>query len=326
MKKTLILPFLFIFFACSIADSQKDIVPIISFEGQKLPVSKDAIDCRFIKLETTSDNIIGTVNQVEIIDKRIFILDNSFGKKLLAFDTEGQFLHQIGKPGNGPGEYIYPIKFFINKNDQKIILVDGRRNRFNYYDLNTYQYISSKAIPFNFSDLVFRKDGSIVWFLYTGIKGQHDRTKYHVKITDKDFNDLTFLYPANFTSPYMQTMGSPLTELKDRLYVHHTYFPTIYEITQDNLLKTIYEIAVPPHHFVTEEYIKELEEKEGEKYCNTIFESDYVSAYSFQESSTHINITYTANKKPYLGFYDKTAKTSCKYTKTGLLPPFLPMD
>ena len=313
MNKYLIIPFLFILTACGRQNVNDIIAPVVFLEKNDLTISEESIDCEFIPLETTLDNLIGGINQVEVVDSFIFILDNIYGKKMLVFNERGKFIAQIGKYGGGPGEYVLPAKFFINKSEQKIIIADGRRNRFLYYNLNDYQYISSKEIPFNFSDLTFTDNGKIVWFMYTGATLPNTRAKYHVKITTGDFQDIAGLYPIDFVSSTIQVMGGPIYEYDNRIFVHHAYFPTVYEVTSSNTLKPVYELSSPPHRFPTVDYLKGLEEKEDAEYWKTLSVDNYISAYNLQETKDYICITYFIKNKAHIGFYNKNTKASCKF-------------
>lgn len=57
-----------------------------------------------IALESTPDSIIGEIIAATLIQDHWFVLDG-FSGKVLKFTFDGQFVQQIGRQGQGPGEY-----------------------------------------------------------------------------------------------------------------------------------------------------------------------------------------------------------------------------
>jgi len=57
------------------------------------------------------------------------------------FDRDGHFIRQIGKVGMGPGEYVYPDDFTIDKENKIIYILDERKRQINKYYLNTGLFI-----------------------------------------------------------------------------------------------------------------------------------------------------------------------------------------
>lgn len=64
-----------------------------------------------VKLETGDASLIGEIRQVEITKDRIYILDNK--SRILVFDFNGTYLYDIGRRGNGPGEYQHISAFYV---------------------------------------------------------------------------------------------------------------------------------------------------------------------------------------------------------------------
>lgn len=69
----------------------------------------------------------------------IYVLDSG-DSKVTKFADQGQFLLQIGGPGQGPGEFSLPNLFTVI--NDKIIVSEGRSGRVQYFDLSG-KYISS---------------------------------------------------------------------------------------------------------------------------------------------------------------------------------------
>ncbi len=90
--------------------------------NEKNPEYEDVFkETSIIKLETNKNCLVSEISEMEIYDDKILILDWKLNA-LYVFNTEGKFLQQLGQIGRGPGEYIRPRYFFVNK-DEKIVKV-----------------------------------------------------------------------------------------------------------------------------------------------------------------------------------------------------------
>lgn len=85
---------------------------------------------KLIPLETSDNNLIETVDAIQVIDDYIFILDKSY-KRLYCFDKDGKYIRRIGSVGSGPGEYSSisdftidneGIIYILDRSDYKILL------------------------------------------------------------------------------------------------------------------------------------------------------------------------------------------------------------
>lgn len=60
---------------------------------------------KYIILETTEDNIIGSVDKILFKNNKIYVLDKNISKALFIFNRYGHYLYKIDRQGRGPGEY-----------------------------------------------------------------------------------------------------------------------------------------------------------------------------------------------------------------------------
>ncbi|MCG8306144.1 MAG: 6-bladed beta-propeller, partial [Cytophagales bacterium] len=67
-----------------------------------LKVSYFADTVLYVPLETVAESFIKRANQIWMDDSIILINDN---RRLLMFSRVGKFVRQVGRIGNGPGEY-----------------------------------------------------------------------------------------------------------------------------------------------------------------------------------------------------------------------------
>lgn len=72
---------------------------------EKATLSLVADSIYVINLETNHENLISRVSDVHLFGSSIYVVDGS--GKIFAFDKSGKHLGQIGRKGDGPGEYRY---------------------------------------------------------------------------------------------------------------------------------------------------------------------------------------------------------------------------
>jgi hypothetical protein len=96
-----------------------------------------------IALETNEDCLIGEISQIRIFEPYMFVLDSRSAKNLFMFDQEGNFIRKFGNIGNGPGEYLLPLDFAIDRDNKMVYVLDGHLQRINKYDIVTGNFIHS---------------------------------------------------------------------------------------------------------------------------------------------------------------------------------------
>ncbi|MDR2232084.1 MAG: 6-bladed beta-propeller [Tannerella sp.] len=117
---------------CSKGQETNGEVPVIDIVNsignyQRVYCSDLFSSMELIPLETREECLLNKIPFPHIIfdDNHIFINSNQFGnQELYAFGRSGVFLNQIGKKGQGPGEYIYSSSFFLNSDRQTIFVED----------------------------------------------------------------------------------------------------------------------------------------------------------------------------------------------------------
>lgn len=305
--KYLILSLLVIFsFSCS-KKEQIDNVKIISFDDETNIDIKDKIACKFIPLETTDSCLFGDIFAINIVNDKIYTI-NRKGNYLLVFDISGKFITQIGRRGNGPGEYMSLNNLHIDKEKQTITLADSYQDKLYHYNLNNYKYEKGQT-TFYFSDCCWLPDGNIAWAFHGGYNtGKRD--PHYIKITDSQLNTIKLLYPTNFTPESPMVPGRLFYTFNQKCYLNIPYIPTIYEVTSEKLIPT-YQIELGRQKFASPEWLKENAEK---NLYGTISQTNYISGQQIQETDDYICIEYYAKGlNSYIGFYNKKTGESFRY-------------
>lgn len=98
---------LFTLLACS--SQEKGSESIVFEKRDDVKMSELITDYSLVKLETTEDNLIVDINQVEWWKDRIYILDSySPTKGIYVFEKDGRYVGRIGRVGQGPGDTFSP--------------------------------------------------------------------------------------------------------------------------------------------------------------------------------------------------------------------------
>lgn len=314
MCKQLILLLSILLSACSdnSGKDQPDILSIVFNEENELNI-KDSFSCKFIPLETKDESLIQYIKNVEIVDERIFIVNNT---NVLVFDTCGKFITKIGGIGEGPGGYILPFKSHIDIEKRVFSILDIKLNKLLHYNLDNYQYISDQK-AFNFSDCEWLNDGNIAWVSTVGFDNDK-RERYYIKITDKNLKTITYHCKTKFETHYGISAGSIVYKFNEDVFMNIPYLSYIYKIST-NKAEPVYNISFGKHKLPSEEWMIDKTSNDA-NYINELLSTDYISAYNIKETDSFISVIYYAKKaNSYMGFYDKKDKKTCKYSFPELL-------
>lgn len=101
--------------------------------GQKIVLSEIASDVSYVKLMTTAQNTIGSINKMIIQDNKYYIFDSKT-QKILVFGINGNFLFQIDRSGRGPGEYLHIQDFLVDSARSNIEIWDNGNQKILTFD------------------------------------------------------------------------------------------------------------------------------------------------------------------------------------------------
>ena len=291
--------------SCSKQEPINDIKKLV-FNEDVNPNIFNTLTYKFIPLETNDSCLFSEIREIKIVDNKIYIIDDK-RSKLLVFDISGKFITQIGNLGNGPGEYVAPSNFNIDKEKQIITIADVGLSKLLYYDLNNYQYINSLK-AFYFSNCCWLPDGNIAW-AKENCYDSGKRDPHYVKITDSNLNTINLLYPTDFKPEYLMVAGSFFYTFNQNSFLNLPFIPTIYKITPQKITP-VYELDFGKQKFASMEWLKREAEK---NYYGTISKTEYISAQTIKETDDYICVVYYAQGlNAYIGFYNKKNGESFK--------------
>ena len=103
---------------------------------------------RFLPLEPSDSSLFGSIDQLEVWKDRIYLLDTYKTNAVLVFSaTDGKFIHKIEGTGNGPGEFLSPHSFWIDRSDSSLYVMDRMMSKLLKYDLVTFEYEEDIKLP-----------------------------------------------------------------------------------------------------------------------------------------------------------------------------------
>lgn len=128
-----------VLFLC-FSNSQGQHVLLTSSQREKLSSAKKFDDIfkkvSEVQLATGPDCLISLITDMAIDKNGNFIIADGWqSKAVFIFGPDGNFIRELGRQGQGPGEYTAPVCLDIGRNGD-IYVVDYLNNRMNVYDEN----------------------------------------------------------------------------------------------------------------------------------------------------------------------------------------------
>ncbi|UJP65953.1 6-bladed beta-propeller [Mongoliitalea daihaiensis] len=286
-----------ILFSCS-SESKVDLDALESWkilvsESSEKKVSNLIKDDYFlVPLATNVSSLIVKMEKVTLHNDRIFVLDPLSPQPVKVFDSSGKHVRNIGKKGDGPGEFNNPIDLFIDGN---------------------YVYVYDN--PENL--LRFDFEGNFVNSQKTGVAGfriEKSMDKGYVFINGGTESNLlttdgNFKVPKSFF-PYQnrivdQLILSPLLKLNDGSVLYRRYLnDTIFSINAQGtpIPHLFIDHGDKAFKFDSKMNPDQLEEKTVEYAINQLFleNSEHQLLYFLQSMNPYFSLRNKKNLNTYL--------------------------
>ncbi|WP_167619152.1 6-bladed beta-propeller [Maribellus sediminis] len=109
---------------------------------REVKLSEFATEAKIIQFENIPEAMLGEVEDIELTKDYIFV--KFWEHPVLQFSHDGKYIRDIGKRGNGPGEYGTCMKLSIDEKNEKVYIHTGELDvkvfNFNGDYLKTYNY------------------------------------------------------------------------------------------------------------------------------------------------------------------------------------------
>ena len=183
-----------------------------------------------ICLETSDKSLIGRISTVEITDSLIIVADDVAPGKVLAFNIDGTFSHQIGSVGEGPEDYSSINQVFIA--NEAVCIFDWKKSKLLTYEL-TGKFISAIEIarperPEN----IYPTDGG-----YIGTYAAYfERNPFNIRTFGMDGVVTGTALPFKYTRP--NPAGHIVKDAQLGQLFYTSFCDTIYSVT-DSVINAV---------------------------------------------------------------------------------------
>ena len=241
---------IFVFTACPQKESLGDntdypVIDVVNNIGDyKIVYCSDYFSSiEYIPLETTDNSFIAqepfiiTTN-----DSLIFISSVTRGGKipvdrnLLVFNHSGKFLNQIGKYGNGPGEYPNFDKYFLSHEKPVVCIYDFFSRKIFEYEFNG-KFICSIPTPSTMDGNWIEPHSYFGDSLFLGSLAKYDKYGYYYLLFDRN-GEIVKSFPTTLfcdISDNNRGLHFPPFKIDERLYLKDDINDTIYSLESMNL-------------------------------------------------------------------------------------------
>ncbi|MEX0608277.1 MAG: 6-bladed beta-propeller [Balneolaceae bacterium] len=183
----------------------------------------------FIKLD--SAKYFGSIEKLLVTKDRLFILDSYNSLALYVYNRKGELLFDISNYGRGPGEFMGPYDFAIDKKSEEIIIYDARGSKFSYFNLDDGSFIEDKILKFRFRRFEVFNDGYIFY-----LDNRKDpNVVNNIIVTDQNFIEIHSFSPIiDGLRGYHAALPTNFTSYGNDLNITIHSENSIYKVTDEN--------------------------------------------------------------------------------------------
>lgn len=186
--------------------------------------------------DVNNDLIIGQLDKIIVSDSLIYIAD-TYMKRLLLYDMQGNVIGKVGAIGGGPGEYTSLSDFCVGSNGE-IYLYDSASNKMLVYDRNL-QFVKDYPISFKAEQFQFI-DGHFLFGLAPYNIDPKTSGKMIV-LTDHSFTPILSTLKYSDNIDHNCELFSPMTLAKEAGVVYNRVIDNnAYFFNKEGILETIF--------------------------------------------------------------------------------------
>ncbi|MDO4185715.1 MAG: 6-bladed beta-propeller [Bacteroidales bacterium] len=308
------------------AEEVEEGLPVINLsedveEVKQLNLSDAADHIEIVKLETSDRAFIKFIDKVEVTENDIFVQNSSVN--VYRFSREGKYLNTIGKQGQGPGEYTWVSKHYVDAKAKEVYFLTSS-NGIMVYDYEGHFLRKATAL---LQDQLF---GSIYnqlaiyknQFLLSrnlGMMGYgiSKDSLWSIAVADEHFNKLKLFKNPAYVGIEEELVADehrpPYIEDGTRNYWME--YNTSIDYTGDEITfklpdtDTIYAYRPEGQKFVPE-YAIHTNEVKGDYGLTHVWIKerrafDYFSIYSYYATNNYVYLVGSKGEKVYTYAYDK---------------------
>lgn len=168
-----------------IADIMPQIITIEDYNRESVIHFSDFADSiEYVPLDDCPDAIISHVDKIEVTCNGDYLVFDDKLRKIVRFDSLGNFLNIIGELGHGPNELVHPITFTYNRYSDHVFVNDNGSLTLLEYDLEGKILNRKRPVPFDAWEMGIIDESH--YCFYSDFSS--DKPFYNYHITDSSFN------------------------------------------------------------------------------------------------------------------------------------------
>lgn len=182
MKNLFVLLIMILICGCDKSSKMQDDVQVISLidlSENALNMSEFIDSTKYIRLETTPDNLIGEVSQLIPLKDKLMVVDKTFTQSIYFFTNTGKYLYSINHRGVAPDEYIKIASVAVDPQNDRLFIYDAKQGKVLLYTMEG-TYLDSFQPSFFFTDIAYVGDQKLVCFCDYYAKDDRLRVKDQV--------------------------------------------------------------------------------------------------------------------------------------------------
>ncbi|MDR1153409.1 MAG: 6-bladed beta-propeller [Bacteroidales bacterium] len=262
-----------------------------------IPVSKLFNKIEFVPLETGENCLVGSIDKILIHQGNYFILDQ-MSLSLFVFSPKGEFIHKICRVGRGPNEYTSLSDFFLDTENNRIIL--DADSKLLFFDLYSYQLIKESR-PYMNTEKAYLGNETYAYYLRNGTW----TGKYNI-VVEKNGEIIYQNLPiseknAGYTFSREWSFSQPMQN--NEVFFAEPFDNNIYLLSKDSMIVKYYidfgEFAFPETYFDDIPMQNWSERGIAAPYCSL------VSDYYRNDNLLSFNFTYKGSAVYYFNFFNR---------------------
>jgi len=297
-------------FSCA---KEKQTLTELDFSSQitsnptKTSITDIAQSLDFIQLETSDSILIGNrISHILMHNNFLFVVH---GNKCSQFDISGKFIRDIGRRGQGPGEYIYILEISIQDN---LLYMLDEAGRLFCYNMDGV-LVNNIRLPKNYSSVFPENDHTFIGFQANISGGEKYLLTY--------FDDKGMLTDSIYNMNQMKPSGKLVTIYSkegcffygdnDKTYFKELVNDTIFEVTAEHKLEprvklnwgnsvvNLIDRMTDPNNFLSKEKVcpTEVFESKSFLFVKILFQQQNSICYLDKTTNTCSNVVFTYTSK-----------------------------
>ncbi|MDR1122240.1 MAG: 6-bladed beta-propeller [Dysgonamonadaceae bacterium] len=274
------------------AQITEESIPVIDLEyafdhlsGDQVNFSEFAKDITYIPMETNEKSIFGGKHApiYNITEKHIFAGD-------MMFRRDGRFVRQLGKKGQGPGEYLLALGMAVDEEREEFYVNDNFHREIFIYDFNNNFKKKVKGHPRG-SAIKLLGNGKIM--LFSDSYGFFD-DYFEYKIIDTNTEEIVYTRTP-FGLKETDPLGGLVWNYNHRMFYYESFKDTIYSLIDGEVSE--------PTYLINQGKYKCPEKKSS---ADTFNPENYIRIGQIVECDRFLFFSLRLHNNLYYAAYDKT--------------------